>query len=178
MMYEIGIPRDVIGAIVGHCSEGGAASRTLIRHYLKSDLIKLKTSALEKWDAAFATLSPALRRKMSCNSPTNDGFRISRIRLVAGRSNRAGGLRHKAATLPDPTIRRRRTQPGLRHLVLTHAPRSPGRYGRSSRFETITSSICWQAARRKTSPSPPFVIAIGDPQGRVLEKSREARLAL
>jgi intergrase/recombinase len=51
MMYEIGIPRDVIGAIVGHSSEGGATSRTLIRHYLKSDLIKLKTSALEKWYA-------------------------------------------------------------------------------------------------------------------------------
>ena len=51
MMYESGVPRDVIGAIVGHGSEGRAASRTLIRHYLKSDLIKLKTHALEKWDA-------------------------------------------------------------------------------------------------------------------------------
>jgi integrase len=50
-MYEIGIPRDVIGAIVGHGSEGGASSRTLIRHYLNTDLITLKTHALEKWDA-------------------------------------------------------------------------------------------------------------------------------
>jgi integrase len=49
-MHELGIARDVIGAIVGHSSEGGAASRTLIRHYLKSDLILRKTRALEAWD--------------------------------------------------------------------------------------------------------------------------------
>jgi integrase len=51
MMYENGIPRDVIGATVGHSSEGGASSRALIRHYLKSDLIKRKMHALEAWDA-------------------------------------------------------------------------------------------------------------------------------
>lgn len=50
-MYENGVPRDVIGAIVGHGAEGGSISRTLIRHYLKSDLIARKTAALEKWDA-------------------------------------------------------------------------------------------------------------------------------
>jgi integrase len=49
-MLELGISRDVIGAIISH--EGGdRGSRTLIRHYLKSDLIARKTRALETWDA-------------------------------------------------------------------------------------------------------------------------------
>ena len=56
LMYENGIARDVIGAIVGHGSEDGAVSRTLIRHYLKSDLIARKTSALEKWDARLGSI--------------------------------------------------------------------------------------------------------------------------
>ena len=34
---------------MGHGSEGGG-SRTLIKHYLKSDLVRSKTHALEKWD--------------------------------------------------------------------------------------------------------------------------------
>jgi integrase len=49
-MFELGVSRDVIGAIIGH--EGGEkTSRTLIRHYLKSDLIERKRRALEAWDA-------------------------------------------------------------------------------------------------------------------------------
>ena len=50
-MYAMGIARDVIGAIVGHGSEDRGASRTLIRHYLKSDLVERKARALEGWDA-------------------------------------------------------------------------------------------------------------------------------
>jgi integrase len=46
-MLELGISRDVIGAIVGHESDDG--SRTLLRHYLWSTLIKRKTHALEAW---------------------------------------------------------------------------------------------------------------------------------
>lgn len=51
MMDSIGIPRDVIGAIVGHDSGDEKGSRTLFRHYLKDDLIVRKTHALEAWDA-------------------------------------------------------------------------------------------------------------------------------
>jgi integrase len=51
LMYELGISRDTISAIVGHADEGGRGSRTLIRHYLKSDLIERKRGALEAWDA-------------------------------------------------------------------------------------------------------------------------------
>ena len=52
MMDQIGIARDTISAIVGHSDPaGGRSSRTLIRHYLKSDLIERKTKALKAWDA-------------------------------------------------------------------------------------------------------------------------------
>lgn len=49
-MYEIGIAKDVIGAIVGHGGEDEKSARVLIRHYLKSDLIERKRRALEIWD--------------------------------------------------------------------------------------------------------------------------------
>jgi integrase len=55
-MDAIGIPRDVIGEIVGHGSEDGKSSRTLFRHDLKNDLILRKTRALEAWDARLRTL--------------------------------------------------------------------------------------------------------------------------
>jgi integrase len=52
MMYAMGIARDTIGAIVGHGSDdGGRGSRTLIKHYLKTDLIERKARALEAYDA-------------------------------------------------------------------------------------------------------------------------------
>ena len=41
----------MIGALVGHGSDDDKGSRTLFRHYLKSDLIARKTHALEAWDA-------------------------------------------------------------------------------------------------------------------------------
>ena len=51
LMYELGITKDVIGAIVGHGGEDEKSARVLIRHYLKSDLIVRKRQALEIWDA-------------------------------------------------------------------------------------------------------------------------------
>ena len=56
MMFELGIAKDTIGAIVGHGAEDGRGSRTLIRHYLKSDIITRKTHALETWDAHFQAI--------------------------------------------------------------------------------------------------------------------------
>ena len=49
-MLELGGSRDVIGAIIGHEGGGGRAARTLIKHYIKSDLIARKKKALETWD--------------------------------------------------------------------------------------------------------------------------------
>ena len=51
-MYEIGIARDTISAIVGHSdADGSRGARTLIRHYLKSDLVARKAKALAIWEA-------------------------------------------------------------------------------------------------------------------------------
>jgi integrase len=49
-MLELGCSRDAIGAILGHDGGGDKSSRILTRHYLWSELIVLKTRALEKWD--------------------------------------------------------------------------------------------------------------------------------
>jgi integrase len=62
-MYAMGITRDVIGAIVGHGSgDGDRGSRTLIRHYLKSDLIARKTHALEAWETRLKAIIDDDRR--------------------------------------------------------------------------------------------------------------------
>ena len=54
-MYEIGIALDTISAIVGHSdADGSRGARTLIRHYLKSDLVARKAQGLEIWDAHLA----------------------------------------------------------------------------------------------------------------------------
>ena len=49
MMTEMGIPLDLVAAIVGH-EAGGKNTRTLIRHYVHSDLIDRKARALAEWD--------------------------------------------------------------------------------------------------------------------------------
>jgi integrase len=75
LMYELGISRDTISAIVGHADEGERGSRTLIRHYLKSDLIERKRRALEAWDARLhAIISGA---------PVGNVVRLSHGRFVA-----------------------------------------------------------------------------------------------
>ena len=51
-MDEIGIARDTISAIVGHSdADGSRGARTLIRHYLKSDLVARKAKGLAIWEA-------------------------------------------------------------------------------------------------------------------------------
>jgi integrase len=49
MMVELGIPLDLVAAIVGH-EAGGRDTRTLVRHYVRTDLIDRKRAALEIWD--------------------------------------------------------------------------------------------------------------------------------
>jgi hypothetical protein len=50
MMAEIGIALDLVAAVVGH-EAGGKDTRTLVRHYVCSDLIERKAHALNVWDA-------------------------------------------------------------------------------------------------------------------------------
>jgi hypothetical protein len=49
MLAEMGIALDLVAAIVGH-EAGGKDPRTLVRHYVRSDLLERKTHALRSWD--------------------------------------------------------------------------------------------------------------------------------
>jgi integrase len=49
MLAEMGIALDLVAAIVGHES-GGKDTRTLVRHYVHSDMLERKAHALKAWD--------------------------------------------------------------------------------------------------------------------------------
>jgi integrase len=49
-MAELGISLDVVAAVVGHEGGSGKPTRTLVRHYIHSDLLDRKTHALRAWD--------------------------------------------------------------------------------------------------------------------------------
>lgn len=49
MLAEMGIALELVAAIVGH-EAGGKETRTLVRHYIRTDQIERKVCALTKWD--------------------------------------------------------------------------------------------------------------------------------
>ena len=49
MLAEMGVALDLVAAVVGH-EAGGKETRTLIRHYVRTDLIDRKSHALRAWD--------------------------------------------------------------------------------------------------------------------------------
>jgi integrase len=49
VLAEMGVGLDLVAAIVGHES-GGKDTRTLVRHYVRSDLVERKAQALRAWD--------------------------------------------------------------------------------------------------------------------------------
>lgn len=49
MLTELGIPLDLVAAILGH-EAGGRNTRTLVRHYIRTDLIERKIHALRLWN--------------------------------------------------------------------------------------------------------------------------------
>ena len=49
MLAEMGIALDLVAAIVGHES-GGKDTRTLVRHYVHTDMLERKAHALKAWD--------------------------------------------------------------------------------------------------------------------------------
>ena len=50
MLAEMGVALDLVAAIVDHES-GGKDTRTLVRHYVRTDLVERKTYPLRAWDA-------------------------------------------------------------------------------------------------------------------------------
>jgi integrase len=49
MLVEMGMALDLVAAIVGHES-GGKDTRTLVRHYVHTDMLERKAHALRVWD--------------------------------------------------------------------------------------------------------------------------------
>ena len=49
MLAEMGIALDLVAAVVGH-EAGGKETRTLVRHYVRTDMIERKVHALRAWD--------------------------------------------------------------------------------------------------------------------------------
>ena len=49
MLAEMGVALDLVAAVVGH-EAGGRETRTLVRHYVRTDLIEHKLNALRSWD--------------------------------------------------------------------------------------------------------------------------------
>jgi integrase len=55
LMVEMGIALDLVAAIIGHES-GGKDTRTLVRHYVRTDLLERKAHALRAWDERLRTI--------------------------------------------------------------------------------------------------------------------------
>ena len=49
VLAEMGISYELIAAVIGH-ELGGKETRTLVRHYVRSDLIERKRAVLKSWD--------------------------------------------------------------------------------------------------------------------------------
>ena len=49
MLAEMGIGLDLVAALIGH-EAGGKETRTLIRHYVRTDLVERKIQVLRSWD--------------------------------------------------------------------------------------------------------------------------------
>ncbi len=48
-LAEMGIALDLVAAVIGH-EAGGQETRTLVRHYVRTDLIDRKKCTLEAWE--------------------------------------------------------------------------------------------------------------------------------
>jgi integrase len=54
-MTEMGIALDLVAAVVGH-EAGGRETRTLVRHYVRTDLVERKRTVLQAWDRRLAEI--------------------------------------------------------------------------------------------------------------------------
>ena len=48
-LVEMGIPLELVAAVIGH-DAGNRKTRTLVRHYVRTDLLERKTHVLRSWD--------------------------------------------------------------------------------------------------------------------------------
>ena len=68
MLAEMGIALDLVAAIVGHES-GGKETRTLVRHYVRSDMLERKAHALRAWDGRLKAIVTGEERSRVVSLP-------------------------------------------------------------------------------------------------------------
>lgn len=76
MLAEMGTPLDLVAAVIGH-EAGGKDTRTLVRHYIRTDMIDRKADVLRAWDDCLLRItdnSDASLRLSSCG-PGEDHYR-------------------------------------------------------------------------------------------------------
>ena len=66
MLVEMGMALDLVAAIVGHDS-GGKDTRTLVRHYVHTDMLERKAHALRVWDERLRAIVSGRRRTKVVN---------------------------------------------------------------------------------------------------------------
>lgn len=49
MLVDMGLPLEVVAAVIGH-EAGGKETRTLVRHYIRTDQVERKVQVLRTWD--------------------------------------------------------------------------------------------------------------------------------
>jgi integrase len=75
ILAEMGVALDLIAAIIGHESRSKEI-RTLVRHYVRTDLLDRKAHALRAWDEKLRESFPARSPPRWCGCPgAGDQFR-------------------------------------------------------------------------------------------------------
>jgi integrase len=74
MLAEMGDPLDLVAAIIGHES-GGKDTRTLVRHYVRTDMLERKAHALKTWDDRLKAIVTGEKAAKVCNCMAQDETR-------------------------------------------------------------------------------------------------------
>ena len=92
MLAEMGITLDLVAAIVGHES-GGKDTRTLVRHYVHTDMLERKAHALRAWDERLRAIITGEERAKVVRLPRGDDPGSQVDYLCRGHRNRRVHLR-------------------------------------------------------------------------------------
>ena len=68
-LTEIGIPLELVAAVIGH-EAGGRETRTLVRHYVRTDLVHRKRHVLEAWHVHLMEIVGGQKLAHSCGANT------------------------------------------------------------------------------------------------------------
>ena len=68
MLAEMGVALDLVAAVVGHES-GGKETRTVVRHYVHTDMLERKAHALSAWDERLKSIVSGEEREKVVQLP-------------------------------------------------------------------------------------------------------------